>query len=124
MEYTNRIQRLRRSMTQKKIDALLIGRPENRRYLSGYNGGDHGIAESAGFLLICRSGLNFLLTDFRFTEQAENETEGFEILLYPKGLFALLRQLLPKLSIRRLAFESEYTLHSSASVLAEICKKK
>lgn len=101
-------------MAARKLDAMLIGQPDNRRYLSGYSASDHGIGESAGALLIRRRGPDYLLTDFRFSEQAAKETEGFEILLCPGGLFAMLEKLLPDLAVKRLGFESDYTLHSTA----------
>ncbi len=114
MNYTNRIQHLQRSLQARKIDAILVSQPENRRYLSGYTGGDHGIGESSGYLLIPKKGTSYLLTDFRYLEQAEKDTEDYEIQLYPRGLLALCKEMLPKLGIKRLAIESDYTLHSVA----------
>lgn len=117
MDYSARLARLKRKLGRKKGDAILIGQPENRRYLSGYSAMDHGIAESSGLLLITRKSPPFLLTDFRFREQAEREAVDFEVKLYPKGVIALLRKMLPKLGVKRLFFESDYTLHSTAQRL-------
>ncbi len=102
---------------------MLVSQPENRRYLSGYSAADHGIGESSGLLLIVRGDSTFLLTDFRFRQQAEAETEGITILLYAKGIFALLKTLLPELAIDRLGFESSYTLHSTAQRLFELGRR-
>ncbi len=121
MNYSSRIQRLQKRLRRKKLDALLVSQPENRRYLSGYTATDHGIAETSGLLLILRKESPYLLTDFRFGEQATAETEGFEVVLYPKGLFVLLKKLLPQLKIKRLGFESNYTLHSTSEKLHELC---
>ncbi|MDJ0622476.1 MAG: Xaa-Pro peptidase family protein [Desulfocapsaceae bacterium] len=123
MEYVSRLNRLRQSLAARKIDALLVSQPENRRYLSGYTACDHGIAETSGLLLIPRQGTPYLLTDFRFREQADNDTEHFEILLYPKGVLPLLRKLCYDLDINRLGFESHYTLHSTAEKLQELGKR-
>jgi len=110
-------------LRRKKLDALLVSRPENRRYLSGYSALDHGIDESAGFLLIPAKGAPRLLTDFRFQLQAEAEAGFLSVVLYPKGVLALLREMLPELSIRCLGFESQYTLHSFAEKLSALGRK-
>lgn len=124
MEYASRLNRLRKSLAARKIDALLVSRPENRRYLSGYTACDHGIAETSGLLLIPKQGTPYLLTDFRFKEQAEREAELYEILLYPKGMLPLLRKLCGDLGINRLGFESHYTLHSTAEKLKEMGERQ
>lgn len=124
MNFQKRLHKLRKKLARKKLDAVLISQPENRRYLSGYTGGDHGIAESSGALLISRKGPVFLLTDFRFKIQAEKETSGFEVALYPKGLIELLSRMLPDLEITTLGFESHYTLHSTAKLMVEQLGKK
>ncbi|HHD64409.1 MAG TPA: aminopeptidase P family protein [Desulfobulbaceae bacterium] len=113
MDTGARLAALRSRLRRKKYDALLVTEPYNRRYLSGYTAADHGIDESAGVLLVPALGRPYLLTDSRFLLQAEEEAAGFEVLLYPKGLHALLKKLLPRLGIRELAFESHYTLYST-----------
>ena len=55
-----------------------------------------------------------LLTDFRYKLQAEQDVRWARVVLYPRGLLKLLPQLLPDLGITSLAFESHYTLHSTA----------
>ena len=124
MNYQKRLQKLRKKLRRQKLDAVLISQPENRRYLSGYSGGDHGIAESSGALLIPRKGPVFLLTDFRFKLQAEKETSGLEVVLYPKGIIELLGRMLPDLGISTLGFESHYTLHSTVGQMTEQLGKK
>lgn len=118
MPHHNRIARLQALLRRKKFDALLVGRPENRRYLSGYSALDHGIDESAGLLLVPARGDARLLTDFRFKLQAEAEVGSLPVVLYPRGVLNLLSEMLPELAIRSLAFESRYTLHAVAEALA------
>ncbi|MBU0946996.1 MAG: Xaa-Pro peptidase family protein [Proteobacteria bacterium] len=115
MAHSKRIESVQALLRRKKIDALLVSQPQNRRYLSGYTPIDHNIGESSGVLLIPARRPPLLLTDFRFQIQAENEVSDLEIMLYPKGLIALLHELLPDLAISCLAFESQYTLHSVAA---------
>ncbi|RJX26408.1 MAG: aminopeptidase P family protein [Desulfurivibrio sp.] len=114
---------LRKMLKRRGIDALLVTQPENRRYLSRYSAIDSSIAESSGVLLIPRRGTPLLLTDSRFELHAVAEAEGFEIMLYPKGLLPLLQKLLPKLGVKRLGFESHYLLHATAGKLTALASK-
>jgi Xaa-Pro aminopeptidase len=123
MDYLLRISKIQASLRRKKLDALLVSQPENRRYLSGYTALDHGIAETAGVLLVPAHGLPWLLTDFRFQLQAEADSGFLRIALYPKGLVALLQELLPEQKISALGFESHYTLHSFAEKLKALGDK-
>lgn len=110
--HTGRVEQLQATLRRKKIDALLVSQPDNRCYLSGYTAPDHGIQETAGFLLIPAKGTPCLLTDSRFTLQAQAEAPLFEVHMYTKGLVPLLGTLCRKTGIRTLAFESDYVLHS------------
>ena len=75
--YASRIERLRALFDEAKIDGLLISQPESRFYLSGYTGHDLPPRDSAGYLMIGKSGA-LLLTDPRTSEQAENEAQGLQ----------------------------------------------
>ncbi len=124
MDYRARIKKLQRILQRRKFDAILISQPQNRRYLSGYTAVDHGIDETSGILLVTRHGSPSLLTDFRFQQQAESEVQDCEVILYPKGMFTLLESLLHDLDIKSLAFESDYTLHSTFVKLRELGNKQ
>lgn len=119
MDYSGRIQRLQTILRRKKLDAILISQPENRRYLCGYTARDHSIAESTGALLVCAQGENYLLTDFRYEIQARREANHATVLLYPKGLIPLLKKMAIKLGLKQIGFEPHYMLHSSALKLME-----
>ena len=123
-DHFERIVRLQAILRRKKIDALLVSQPHNRRYLSGYTAPDHGIQETSGFLLIPGDGQPYLLTDSRFTLQAEAEAPLFQVAMYSKGLLKLLERLQKTIGFRTLAFESDYFLYSSFRRLADFCVKK
>ena len=93
----SRVGQLRQSMAEEGIDALLVLIEENRRYISGFTGEDTGHDESAGALLITPNDL-LLLTDSRYTQQAQNECPFFEVITYKKGLAKELPVLLPGLA--------------------------
>lgn len=123
IDYQDRRKRLQAKLRRKKIDCLLVSRPENRRYLSGYRAPDHGINESSGVLFVPAQGHVQLLTDFRFQLQAEQET-SLIVNLYQKGLLNLLDSLIAEHSIRKFGFESHYTLHSFSLKLSELAEKR
>ncbi len=122
MQHT--LDRIQRGLKRRKLDALLVTQPENRRYLSGFTASDHSIAETSGILLILAQGTPYLLTDSRYRLQAEAEARGFRVTLYPRGFFVLLRRLLTSEKIKRLAFESHYFLHSTAQSLDKLAREK
>lgn len=122
IDYQARITRLQAGLRRKKIDAILISRPENRRYLSGYRAPDHGINETSGLIFIPARGNSRLLTDFRYQLQAEKET-SLPVTLYQRGILPLLKALLKEYQINRFAFESHYTLHSFSLKLGELAEK-
>jgi len=124
MDFKNRLYRLRQSLAARKLDAVLISQPENRRYLSGYTVPDHGIAESSGLLLIRRQGTPYLITDSRFSEQAVKETSDYKVVLHTKGVLPLLKKLLADLAIGRFGFESNYTLHSTAELFFDLGRRQ
>lgn len=119
----DRIRRLKRALRHRKLDALLVTQPQNRRYLSGFTAGDMNINESSGALLIPRRGRPVLLTDFRYRLEAEAEAKGFEVTIYRQGLFALLKKILAAREIEKLGFESHYILHQTAAKLAAMTEK-
>jgi Xaa-Pro aminopeptidase len=86
----------------KEIEGFLVTNLKNLNYLSGFDG--------EGFALIEASGKNYLLTDSRYTEQAQKESPDFKILTDEpnKGnarLFGL-KKILAKGKIKKIAFES------------------
>ncbi|MEA4882322.1 MAG: Xaa-Pro peptidase family protein [Clostridia bacterium] len=88
------------SLESYSVDALLITSEPNIRYVSGFTG-----SESYVFL---SSAARVFITDSRFTEQAEDECEGFEIVRhrfpYP-ALEEILKELAAKHGVHRLGFE-------------------
>jgi Xaa-Pro aminopeptidase len=79
-----RVARLRQHMKTAGIEALLVTRREDVRYLSGFSG-------SAGSLLI-GSGKPCLVTDFRYKLQAARQTAGVDVVIQKKDIFSALRE--------------------------------
>lgn len=117
------IRKLKERIARRQLDGFLVSQPENRRFISGFSAQDHSIQESAGVLFIPRRGQPILLTDSRFELDAKQETTGFSVQLYTKGMLPLLRTILSKYQIKRLGFESHYTLHSASADLFKMCSE-
>ena len=100
-----RLVRLKESLYKKNLNALMILTEENRRYLSGFTGGDGNFDESAGALFITDTEL-ILATDSRFELQARNEAQDYEIYCYKKGLIEEFPNIMKMLKIKRIGFES------------------
>lgn len=97
---TSRLSKLRAALAQRQVDGLLICKPENRAYLSGFTG-------SAGWLVITAEQA-YLVTDFRYTEQAAAQAPAFTVVKPDGTPHALIAQLCGELQIKRLGFEGDY----------------
>lgn len=95
-----RIERLREQLKERGVEAIFVTQPENRRYLSGFTG-------TAGALLITRQEC-YLLTDFRYLEQAAGECPGWNIYEVKESTFASLAELLGQLKVNSLACEGGF----------------
>jgi len=99
MKTGDRLQKLRQRLVEKDIEAVMISQPENRYYLSGFDG-------SAGFLLIT-SEKAVLATDFRYIEQAKRQTSQYEIFQITNDITDCALQLVTGLRLKRLGFEAK-----------------
>jgi Xaa-Pro aminopeptidase len=107
--YENRVDKLRGKFQDLGIDTLWIAGQENRRYLSGFKAPDGQLTESSGSLLITlREAL--LITDSRYTTQAEQEVVGFKVVTQKGGLVEELSNTLGRLGTQRLGFEGGYVI--------------
>ncbi len=94
----NRLQRLRQKSADKEVDAFFISQPENRYYLSSFDGSD-------GFLLITPQN-TILATDFRYIEQAKRQAPDYEIFPISNNIADWFPRLVAELNLRRLGFEA------------------
>lgn len=97
MSLKNRLQKLRQELAEKDIDAVLISQPENRYYLSGFDG-------SSGYLLVTAQDA-ILATDFRYIEQATTQSPDYEVFRITNDIGEWFPRLITELGLRRLGFE-------------------
>lgn len=98
-------------MNDHGIEGMLITKPENRHYFSGFSG-------SAGTLLISDHESK-LLTDFRYIEQAAAQAKQCEILRYTASPYELLADTAVKLGLTRIGFESDFVTYDMYTKLTE-----
>jgi Xaa-Pro aminopeptidase len=95
-----RLLKIRKFMNEHGLHCMLISKPENRRYFSGFSG-------SAGMLLISHKS-NKLLTDFRYIEQATVQATQYEIIRYSNNIGKILADIIADLDITKVGFEGDF----------------
>lgn len=92
-----RLQNLYKKIAAEDIDAVIIYKPANVFYFSGFRG-------DSTILLI---GKNFLklITDSRYIEQAKLQTKNFEIVKQDEGLFKKLIDEIKSCGAKKFGFE-------------------
>ncbi len=116
LKIASRLQKLRDSLERREIDAIFISQPENRYYISEFNG-------SAGFLLITKKDA-ILATDFRYIEQAKVQAPGYKIFRITNGIASWFPELTGGLNLNRLGFEARHITSSQYQQLSETLKKQ
>lgn len=106
---------MRQGLDEGKLDAIFISQPENRRYLSGFDG-------SAGFLLLTPED-KILATDSRYTLQAKDQAPDYELFTITNELSHWLPKMVAELKIKRLGFEAGHISFALHHQLYDILKK-
>ena len=107
-----RLRRLISSLPAAKIDALLITKPTNWYYLTGFTG-------ESGALVVSRKGAT-LVTDGRFIAQGRGETSGVRIHEQKGALFESVGQFLSVSQSSRVGFDpSQVTVGQLQSLQKE-----
>jgi Xaa-Pro aminopeptidase len=111
----DRIQKLRQRLSQNEVDGIFISQPENRRYLSGFDG-------SAGFLVVTQQD-KILATDFRYIAQAKSQAPDYEVFTTTNSMGDWFPRLTAELKIKRLGFEAGHLTFAQHRQLSDILKK-
>ncbi|WP_186575818.1 M24 family metallopeptidase [Aquibacillus kalidii] len=94
-----KLTKLRTSMEEQGIDGLLITSSYNRRYLTGFTG-------TAGVVLVSKEK-SLLITDFRYIEQANEQTSDFSVVEHKQALGLEIADQVKQLGIIKLGFEKD-----------------
>lgn len=106
-----RVEKLRQYLQQEELEAYLVNRPENRRYLSGFTG-------SNGWLLLT-ADRQLLLTDFRYLEQAAAQAPGWEIVDLGDQPLDKLVQTIKAAGVKNIGFEADFLPFKQGQTLLE-----
>ncbi|WP_031514895.1 M24 family metallopeptidase [Desulfofalx alkaliphila] len=103
-----RVQKLQQGLSENKIDAMLVERLDNVRYLSGFTGTNAKLLVTAEKL--------YLYTDFRYIDQAKEQCPGAEIIKVIQlgnDIFEKIMATAKQWGINRLGFETDYVTHEN-----------
>ncbi|WP_047984157.1 M24 family metallopeptidase [Ornithinibacillus californiensis] len=95
-----KLNKIRQSLQELNLDALMVSSPINRRYVTGFTG-------TAGIALITLDEAIFI-TDFRYTEQATEQAKDFTIIEHKKLIEEEVKAQLTRLNVKRLGFEKNH----------------
>lgn len=70
----NGLNRLQQYIKEQELTGIIITNPTNLHYFAGFTG-------STGFAFVTATSA-FIITDFRYTEQATDQCEGYEVIQY------------------------------------------
>jgi Xaa-Pro aminopeptidase len=113
-----RVARLRGLLDERELDGMLISRIANKRYFSGLRLLEEEESTWPGTLLVTRDA-TVLLADSRYTEQAEREAPGWEVILTTGGIGQDLPPVLERNEVVALGMEAEVVTHADWTALAQ-----
>ncbi|MFD2371912.1 M24 family metallopeptidase [Brevibacillus sp. GCM10020057] len=93
-----RLDKLREAVANLGADAIITEKQENRFYFSGFTG-------STGWVIVTEKEA-FLVTDFRYVEQAQEQAPLFTVVNNERKAVEAIAKLLAEKGVKRLAFES------------------
>ncbi|HYE81795.1 MAG TPA: Xaa-Pro peptidase family protein [Clostridia bacterium] len=109
-----RVQKLVETLRAKELDGILLLKDSNIRYISGFTG-------SESYVVISTKTRTFI-TDSRYTEQAESECDGFEVVRWRSpmlGLVETIQKVCKANGVKVLGFEQDKVTYELYEKLAK-----
>lgn len=107
-----RLDKLRTEMIDKGLDALLVTSPYNLRYVSNFTG-------TTGLAVITLKKAYFV-TDFRYTQQAAKQAQGFEVVQNFGSIYDEVSRIVTKDNLNTLGFEEKFITFRIYDLLKEM----
>ena len=107
-----RIEKLRAVMKEEKLEAFLVTSPYNLRYVTGFTG-------TTGLAVITLEKAYFV-TDFRYTEQAATQCQGYTIVQNVGPIYDEVAQIVSQDQLANLAFEEVHVSFATYETLADL----
>ncbi len=109
--HAQRVSRVRERLREESLDALLVTAPSNRRYISGFTG-------TSGLVVITHTDA-WLVTDFRYVEQAGEQAPLFQVVEHHGEAVHTLKELLHKAGVQQLGFDQNHLVYGEYLRLQE-----
>lgn len=106
---SQRLTKLYNFLAERNLDGIIINKPENVTYFSGFTG-------DSGFLLINRDQKK-LFTDFRYIEQAEKQAPEYDIVRIGAQPYEIVKATIHELGLKYIGFESDFVVYDLYSKL-------
>ncbi len=110
----NRLILLQKFLSKNNLDAVIVKKLENVYYFSGFTG-------TTGMLLITKKG-EYLLTDFRYIEQANGEAANYKVINCVKNVYTAIIEILEQDQSLNVGFEGEYFTYNDYFKLNKLKK--
>lgn len=108
----DRVSRLVSSYSELGIDALLVTKPQNVRYVTGFSG-------STGLCLVLQDGSGVFVTDPRYDVQAAEEVDEFEVVVSRESALREVSKRAVSMGIRSLGIEGAHMTVLAKSQVSE-----
>lgn len=96
-----RLDKFKARLKENSLDAFIVSSSPNKHFLTGWE-----TDSESGWLVISQDKA-YVLTDFRYTEQAEQATKNFEVIEYDVSLPKFFGEFSRSKVFKRVGFESE-----------------
>lgn len=111
-----KIEKLRAALSTNNLDAIIITNPYNRRYITDFTG-------TAGVAIISMNDTRFI-TDFRYTEQANEQATEFKIVEHKKSIIEEISNQLNDLNVSRVGFEKDHMTYATYELYKKTIDKE
>lgn len=106
----SKLEQLQAALQLHNTDAIIITNAQNRRYLTDFTG-------SAGTVIVTKTRA-LLLVDFRYTQQATNQCDTFEVLEIDRNhLYETIQEILEQELIQTVGFEQHHVTYFSYQLM-------
>ncbi|MFJ8461427.1 M24 family metallopeptidase [Lysinibacillus xylanilyticus] len=107
----SQLEQLRTALQAQQSDVFIITSHQNRRYLTGFTG-------SAGTVVITQTQA-LLLVDFRYTQQATNQSKEFDVREIDRShLYETIQEILDTESIQTVGFEQQHVTYEAYQLMS------
>lgn len=119
--FKDRINKVKKILQEKSLDAVLVSNPKSRFFLSGFELNDTDIKESSGWLLITANGDDWLYINALYRSNAEQHWSKENIFVYKKSLSEIGEQI-KSLGLKKIGFSELHLLSGYHRVLSQFIK--